>query len=190
MNRKWMLTALMTVLALSLLVTGCPKKKPVPPAMDIEETVVEPAEEVAPPPAPPTEADLQWWEDPEIEAVNRLAYEKGELGDVYYDYDKYDLKPEARDRLAANAKFMKDHPEFIFTVEGHCDERGTNEYNLALGDRRGSAAKGYLASLGVTDSRFTTVSYGEERPQCMESNEGCWWKNRRAHFKITGRSGG
>jgi peptidoglycan-associated lipoprotein len=82
---------------------------------------------------------------------------------------------------------MRDHGDILFTIEGHCDERGTNEYNIALGQRRASAAKDYIVSLGVEDSRLRTISYGEERPFCTESNEGCWQQNRRAHFVATGR---
>ncbi len=82
---------------------------------------------------------------------------------------------------------MRAHPNFRFLVEGHCDERGTNEYNLALGERRANAATGYLASLGIDGMRMRTVSYGEERPVCTESNESCWQRNRRARFVITGK---
>ncbi len=145
--------------------------------------MVEPA---APAPVDATPDPL----DGELVEVNRYVMEQGLIGPVFYDFDKYDLKPEARERLAKNAEFMKAHPEFIFTIEGHCDERGTNEYNIALGDRRSNAAKNYVASLGIDSGRMKTVSFGEERPFCTESAESCWWRNRRAHFVITGRSGG
>lgn len=112
----------------------------------------------------------------------------GLLGDVYFDYDRAELRDEAKSRLAKNADFMKGHGEFQFTVEGHCDERGTNEYNIALGQRRASAAVDYITSLGVPASRFRTISYGEERPFCTESSESCWQNNRRARFAITGRN--
>jgi peptidoglycan-associated lipoprotein len=181
---------LMAVLAVSLLLTGCSKKKPVmadevpePPA------TTERAEEVSQPEAPDTTGDMQ--PDPlseDLETANAYAREQGLLGDVYFDFDQYSLKPEARDRLAKNAAFMKEHPEFTFTIEGHCDERGTNEYNLALGERRASAARDYLLSLGASAGSTRTISYGEERPVCETSDEGCWWRNRRAHFKITGRN--
>jgi peptidoglycan-associated lipoprotein len=126
--------------------------------------------------------------DEELEKVNTHARESGLLGDVFFEFDKYDLAPEARERLAQNARFMREHPEFTFTVEGHCDERGTNEYNLALGDRRANAAKGYLDSLGVAANRFRAISYGEERGFCTTSDESCWQKNRRAHFVVSGRN--
>ena len=122
-----------------------------------------------------------------IETANVAAYEQGLLGDVYFDFDKYELKPEARERLAKNADFLRAHPEFEMLIEGHCDERGTAEYNLALGDRRANAAKNYLMSLGIPAGPIQIVSFGEERPQCQETSEACWWRNRRAHFVIRGR---
>jgi peptidoglycan-associated lipoprotein len=187
MNRKWILTLGLALVAV-VLVTGCGKKPPVipeaaPPAP--VETV--PTEVVEPPPAPPVvEDDTPDWESGELAELNEYAWSNGLLGDVYFDYDKSDLKTEATDRLAANAAFMREHPNLIVTVEGHCDERGTNAYNLALGDRRANAAAGYMASLGTSGARMTSVSYGEERPQCNVSDESCWSKNRRAHFVITG----
>lgn len=188
MNRKRIL-ALGLALTAVLLVTGCKKKPPVIPApMEPEPVATMPAEPVPPPPAPPmAQDDTPDWETGELGELNRYAMEKGLLGDVYFDYDKADLTTTATDRLAANAAFMREHPNLIFTVEGHCDERGTNGYNLALGDRRANSASSYLASLGVSGNRMGSVSYGEERPQCMDSNESCWSRNRRAHFVITGR---
>jgi peptidoglycan-associated lipoprotein len=109
------------------------------------------------------------------------------LQDAYFDYDQADLRDDARTALAANAEWLKKFPSIQLLVEGHCDERGTNEYNLALGDRRANAAKEYLASLGVDGSRVRTVSYGEERPFCNESAESCWQQNRRGHFVITAK---
>jgi peptidoglycan-associated lipoprotein len=126
----------------------------------------------------------------DIETANQAAYEQGLLGDVYFDFDKYDLTSDARERLAKNTEFMKAHAEFTYSLEGYCDERGTNDYNLALGDRRANAGKNYLLSLGIPSAPMRTISYGEERPQCNESHEGCWWRNRRVHFLITGRSDG
>jgi peptidoglycan-associated lipoprotein len=82
---------------------------------------------------------------------------------------------------------MKENPGYLFTIEGHCDERGTNEYNLALGQRRATAAKDYVVSLGVAADLLRTISYGEERPFCRQSDESCWQQNRRAHFVVTGK---
>ena len=96
-------------------------------------------------------------------AANEYAISQGLLGDVFFDYDAYELRQDARDRLAQNAKFLTSHPQFILTIEGHADERGTNDYNLALGEKRANAAKEYLSTLGVGSERLRTVSYGEER---------------------------
>lgn len=185
MNRTWRLAAGIIVAALVVSGAGCAKKKPTTSAP--EEVTVPTIEPVPAEPSPELADETPIW-DEEIEAINRYAEEQGLLGDVYFDYNQYDLKAEARERLARNAQFMAEHPEFIFTIEGHCDERGTNEYNLALGDRRAATARNYLSSLGVDDSRISTISYGEERPQCSDSDEGCWYLNRRAHFLITGRA--
>ena len=124
----------------------------------------------------------------DIAAVNEYLAANGLLGDVYFDFDRSDLREDSRARLARNAEWLRAHPEFEVTLEGHCDERGTNEYNLALGERRAAAAKDYLTSLGVAASRLRTLSYGEERPQCAGSDESCWSRNRRAHFLVTGRT--
>jgi len=168
---------------------GCPKKKPAtqPESLEVETAPVEPTTEVTEP-APPPMADVEEEGIPEdLAELNRVARERGWFDDVYYDFDKFDLRAEAREQLAANASWMRDHGEFLFTIEGHCDERGTNEYNIALGQRRAAAAKDYIVSLGVENARLRTISYGEERPFCTESNESCWQSNRRAHFVATGR---
>ena len=109
-----------------------------------------------------------------------------ELGDAYFDYDKSDITESGRGTLTRNADKLKqlliDYPSAIVTIEGHCDERGSAEYNLGLGDRRAIAAKDFLQQLGVPPDRVRTVSYGKERPQCSDANEDCYQKNRRAHF--------
>jgi peptidoglycan-associated lipoprotein len=112
---------------------------------------------------------------------------KGYLKDALFDYDKADLRNDARSVLAANADWLRKYPTVQVLIEGHCDERGTGAYNLALGDRRANAARDYLASLGVDASRAKTVSYGKERPICTESSEACWQRNRRAAFVITAK---
>jgi len=106
------------------------------------------------------------------------------LTDIHFDYDKSDVKPEDKVALQRIADFLGAYPQARIQVEGHCDERGTVEYNIALGDRRASAAVSYLAGLGTDRSRFSTISYGKERPLCNEANEPCWSKNRRAHFVL------
>jgi len=126
-----------------------------------------------PPPPPPAKKSLE----------ERLS---GEVQDALFDYDKSDIREDARATLTRNADALKsilaDFPNATVTVEGHCDERGSAEYNLGLGDRRGTAAKDFLVQLGVPADKLKTISYGKERPTCTESNEACWQKNRRAHF--------
>jgi peptidoglycan-associated lipoprotein len=129
-----------------------------------------------PPPPPPVEA-------PKPSLSQRL---EGDVQDVYFDYDKSDIREEARAVLTKDADALKailaDFPNATIAVEGHCDERGSAEYNLGLGDRRATAAKDFLVQLGVPADKLKTISYGKERPACTESNEACWQKNRRAHF--------
>ena len=104
--------------------------------------------------------------------------------DIYFDFDKSNLKPAAQESLLRKAEWLLENSDVTVTIEGHCDERGTNEYNLALGDRRAESAKAFLLNLGVPASRLTTISYGEERPVCFDRDEECWAKNRRGHFVI------
>jgi peptidoglycan-associated lipoprotein len=104
--------------------------------------------------------------------------------DIQFDFDSSALTAEAQEILQKKAQWLQDNPEKTSTVEGHCDERGTNEYNLALGDRRAASAKAFLVDLGVSASRLTTISYGEERPVDPGQNEEAWSKNRRCHFTI------
>lgn len=106
------------------------------------------------------------------------------LKDIFFDFDRADLRADARDTLRANADWLKSNQSVRIEIEGHCDERGTNEYNLALGAKRAQSAKDYLASLGITSERLSTISYGEEIPVCREHEESCWRQNRRARFVI------
>jgi peptidoglycan-associated lipoprotein len=106
------------------------------------------------------------------------------LKDVYYDFDRYDLSADARTILRANADWLKANPNARVEIEGHCDDRGTNEYNLALGAKRAQSAREYLTTLGVAGGRLSTISYGEEIPVCKEQTESCWKQNRRARFVI------
>jgi peptidoglycan-associated lipoprotein len=102
--------------------------------------------------------------------------------DVLFDYDQYDIRPEARPVLDNVASFLYKNKKFNVVIEGHCDERGTNEYNLALGEKRAKSIQSYLSSLGVQPSRVIIMTYGEEKPLCTDAEEFCWQKNRRAHF--------
>jgi peptidoglycan-associated lipoprotein len=104
------------------------------------------------------------------------------LKDVYFDFDRADLRPDARETLKANAEWLMKNPSVTVQIEGHCDERGTAEYNIALGARRAQAAKDYLVTLGIPERRMSTISYGQELPVCTEHNEGCWQKNRHDRF--------
>ena len=106
------------------------------------------------------------------------------LKDIHFDFDRYDIQSDDKPVLKKIADWLMANPDVKLIVEGNCDERGTNEYNLGLGERRANAAKSYLLGLGVPASRLKTVSYGEERPLCTEHTEACWAKNRRDHFSI------
>ena len=110
-----------------------------------------------------------------------------ELKPIYFDFDRYDIRPGDARVLDANAQWLKSNAEQLVLIEGHCDERGTNEYNLALGERRAKSTMNYLVSQGVQASRITIISYGEERPICTQKNEECWSKNRRAQFLVKPR---
>jgi peptidoglycan-associated lipoprotein len=103
---------------------------------------------------------------------------------IHFDYDKSEIKEKDRAILQGIADFMKAFPAAKVEIEGHCDERGTNEYNLALGNKRAAAALAYLKTLGVDEARFTTISYGKEKPLCTEAKEACWSQNRRGEFKL------
>ena len=131
-----------------------------------------PAPAPAPPPAPTARP-----------APEQFAAAK-ELPDIYFDFDKATIRPDAAQTLQSSADWLKTNTKSAVLVEGHCDERGTNEYNMALGDRRAKATRDFLVSQGVAASRITTISYGEERPTCTEHNEQCWSKNRRAHLVV------
>ncbi len=102
--------------------------------------------------------------------------------DIFFDYDRFDIRPDQSATLQANAQFLQQHPNLRFTIEGYCDERGSTEYNLALGDSRAAAVKQTLVQAGISTDRILTRSYGKEKPFCAESNELCWQQNRRGHF--------
>jgi peptidoglycan-associated lipoprotein len=155
----------------ALLVAGCASKKEAPPA------------EPPPPPAAPAPAPA-----PVSTIVPGSAEDlRVNVGDtVHFDYDQYALTDEDKGTLQRQATWLQKYPAVRVTIEGHCDERGTREYNLALGARRANAVKEYLASLGVSSSRLETVSYGKERPICTQSDESCWAQNRRGVTTISG----
>jgi peptidoglycan-associated lipoprotein len=110
--------------------------------------------------------------------------ESAALRDVFFDFDRYDIRGGDKGTLDENAKWLKSNQSALLLIEGHADERGTNEYNLALGERRAKATRDYLVSVGIDAGRITVISYGEERPTCTEKADACWAKNRRAHFLV------
>ncbi len=196
MNRRMMTCLILAGAMLALY--GCPKKKPATPAQDLNvdtttvaPTPVAPAQEVPEPMAPSVDDQV---EDrllsADLQVVNDELRRRGFAADVFFQYDEATLSDETRDRLSKNADLLKGAPQLVLVIEGHADERGTNEYNLALGERRANSAKDYLSSLGVAGDRLRTLSYGEERPACTEIDESCWSENRRAHMVVTGRSNG
>jgi peptidoglycan-associated lipoprotein len=129
-------------------------------------TVTPPPAAAPPPPPSPSEEDLFGQS----------------VKDVYFEYDKSDIRPDQQAAIQADAQFLNQHSNLNFTIEGHCDSRGSTEYNLALGDQRASSVKNALVSAGVSANRIKTISYGKEKPFCMEENESCWQQNRRGHF--------
>lgn len=190
MDRKWIILAAMSA---PFLVAGCSSAPPPPPKAPPPPVVAAPpATDVDSMARPATEVDETEAAMPKsIQELQDEFNRRGLLGDVFYAFDQYELRSDARQRLEKNAEFMRS-PEgrsLTFVVEGHCDERGTNEYNIALGQNRSTTAVDYLVSLGVSAGRFRTISYGEERPFCTESTEACWQKNRRARFVIDGTTG-
>ena len=184
---------IVVVLAVVLGVGGCARKKaPVAAPAAIPPPAAVPALPPLPPPQPPpappaTVPDTDPLDTVDLDAVNAYVRRQGLLGDVYFAYDRADLSETSRRRLDENAAFLKAHPEFVVAIEGHCDERGTAEYNLALGDRRAGAAAAYVGQLGLATDRLQWVSYGKERPVCDSASEDCWQLNRRASFVIAGR---
>jgi peptidoglycan-associated lipoprotein len=112
------------------------------------------------------------------------------MQDAFFDLDKSDLREDAKTALSADANYLKAHADVKIRIEGYCDQRGSEEYNLGLGDRRATAAKNYLAALGVSDDRISTVSFGKDKPFCTETSEECWAKNRRAHIVVEATMGG
>jgi len=183
------------IVLLLVLAVGCAKKLPPP------ETAMpkEPAKEaVAPESKVDKEAvkesieqkqaklheEARLREEAKQREAARAAAESSVFRDVRFDYDKYTIREDARPALDTTADYLKKNDAINIVVEGHCDDRGTNEYNLALGEKRAKAARDYLSSLGVQSSRMSVVTYGEEKPLCTEQDENCWQKNRRAHFTV------
>ncbi len=181
MSKRLALLALL--LCLSVALTGCPKGKA--QAETLPEPEPTPAPRTAPEPVEEVEDDfpVQPAPEPEVKAPTAMEVQR-QMQTVYFEFDKYDLQADARQKLQSNAQILKDNPDFGVVVEGHCDERGTIEYNIALGERRASAVRDYLATLGVNRSRIRIRSWGEEKPAVRGSGESAWSQNRRAEFTI------
>ena len=180
-------TAIILALAATVSFAACGKKEP-PPAPPPPPPV---APEPPPPAPPPPKPEVK----PQVDEYSRLKSmasdeidRMGLLQEVYFDLDKSDIRASEQAALTKNAETLKKFDFLKVTVEGHCDERGTVDYNLALGERRAKAAYDYLVSLGVPADRLRTVSYGKEIPVCTESAEDCWQRNRRAKFTVSGKT--
>jgi peptidoglycan-associated lipoprotein len=174
MVRKWMMVLVVCVFAASLLgFSSCAKKQ-----VKADETA-KPAEvkkaAPAPAPAPADDSDRQ----AKLREIKAFESEN-----IYFDFDKSELKPASRAVLEKKAGWLRANPQYKLKIEGHCDERGTVEYNLALGERRATSSMKYLSALGISADRMSTISYGEERPADPGKNEAAWAKNRRAEFKL------
>ena len=178
-------------LLVGLGVAACGKKAPAvapppPPAPTAPTTPPAPPAPPAPPPSAPAPRALSEEEQFAQKSLAQLNNERP-LGDVYFELDLATLKDEGKAALTTNATWLKRWTSTRISVEGHCDERGTAEYNLGLGERRANAVKAYLVELGVPGDRIVIVSKGKEAPFCTESNESCWQQNRRGHFVVTAK---
>ena len=182
-SKKNIYLTLIAGISAALILSGCPKKVETAKsaATVTEEKVTPPAEVVKPEPPPlPTPA-------PNIEetpVAKEVTISAQDLSDVHFDFDQYNIRDDARPVLEKTARLLNGSPSTRLKIEGHCDERGTSEYNLALGERRAKAVKEFLMAMGVSGNRLSTISYGEERSLCTAHNEDCYAKNRRAHFMI------
>ena len=168
-KKKWILLSMMFVIPGLMFTVSCQKKvvdatpKPVVEEKKVEEKPMVKEEPVAVAKAP----DMTVMQE-----------------DIYFEFDKSTLTPSAQDNLLRKAEWLRENADATITIEGNCDERGTNEYNLALGDRRAESAKAFLVDLGIDSARISTISYGEERPVDPRHNEEAWAKNRRDHFVV------
>jgi len=207
MMRKSYIVSVIFVLCIGLILMGCPKKtvvKDEPSAkaevakMEAERIAKEKEREAKEKEAKEREAARLKEEQAKKEFERSLVakrtpgiegevFESSLLKPIFFDFDKYDIRPSDVEILKANSAFLKKFPNVKIQIEGHCDERGTNEYNLALGERRANSTKKYLTSLGITANRVSTISYGEEKAMDPGHNEEAWAKNRRAHFVITAK---
>jgi peptidoglycan-associated lipoprotein len=199
MTKTWKAFALGLALVLLALAPACRSKKTQEPVVHPDTTPTM-ATQQPPPPVPATATTVappaDFVQEPtvkeetlptDIEELNRVAQQRGYIGDAFFEYNESTLSADAQNALTTSANWLKKNPQYNLLIEGHCDERGTEQYNLALGDRRANTAKEYLMTLGVDSARIRTVSYGEERPFDNGHDESAWAKNRRDHLVLVGR---
>jgi peptidoglycan-associated lipoprotein len=189
MTKKGLIITIL-ILGIAFIMTGCPKKTVVKeePSVKKEEAMKPEAERMAKEKESKAkegfEKSLVAKRTPGIEGE---VFESSLLKDIHFDFDKYNIRPGDAAILKENAALLKKYPNVKIQIEGHCDERGTIEYNLALGERRANSTKNYITSLGISPDRISTISYGKERPLDPGHNEEAWAKNRRAHTIITAK---
>ena len=192
MIRSFRVCATAALLGLALTAGACGKKKietPAPPpaapapAPEPTKPAPPPAPAPAPPAAPRTPTEDELFDAMSLDELNK----KGFLSDAFFAVDSIELSAEARGLIQKNSEFLKRRASTKIMIEGHADSRGTNEYNLALAERRAGAVRDYLVSLGIPADRITVVSKGEEAPFCSEEGESCWQQNRRGHFVFTAK---
>jgi peptidoglycan-associated lipoprotein len=188
-KKLWIWLSLLLVIPGLMIVTSCAKKT-VKADLDLAQTQEDEAAKLAAEKAKQEEIARQRALDEkrrkEEAAMRKITAARNLFmnEDIYFDFDRSDLKPETQEILKGKAEWLRNNSGESVIIEGHCDERGTNEYNLALGDRRAQSAKNFLIDLGIARSRLTTISYGEERPADPRQNETAWSKNRRDHFVL------
>jgi len=205
MMRKSYIVSVIFILCIGLVLMGCPKKtvvKDEPSAkaeaakMEAERVAKEKEKEAKEKEAQEAARLKEEQAKKEFErslvakrtpGIEGEVFESSLLKPIHFDFDKYDIRPADTEILKGNSAFLKKFPNVKIQIEGHCDERGTNEYNLALGERRANSTKKYITSLGITADRVSTISYGEEKPMDPGHNEEAWTKNRRANFLITAK---
>jgi len=168
MKKSWYVFVVIALIAVGLVFAGCAKQE-----VKEEKPITQPTKTVEPVKTEPVKDHAA-----DMETVDQIIAKH----DIYFDFDKSNIREDAKPELGKLAEFLKSHGGINVVIEGHCDERGTSDYNLALGEKRAKSTLNYLVSLGVKASRLSTVSYGKEKPQCSESSEECWQKNRRSHF--------
>jgi peptidoglycan-associated lipoprotein len=179
---------LVLILCFGCLLIGCPKKTAVSEQASVKnEGAVSKREAESPKETKAREQFEKSLVAKQTPGVAGEVFESYLLKDIHFDFDRYNIRPGDASILRENAALLKKYPNIKIQIEGHCDERGTVEYNLALGERRANSAKNYLVSLGISPARISTISYGKERPLDPGHNEEAWAKNRRAHTIITSK---